>query len=69
MKVNVTGDGALPLRSIIEALQDSGYDGYYSLEREPKWRPELRELNLDVNEVLASRNTKQKAPPHSMYWR
>jgi len=56
-KYTVTGEGALPLRSITEALQASGYDGYYSLEWEPKWRPELRELNLDVNDVLASYGT------------
>jgi 3-dehydroshikimate dehydratase len=59
-KYTLTGEGELPLRSIVETLQASGYDGYYSLEWEPKWRPELRELNIDVNEVLASYTTYMK---------
>jgi 3-dehydroshikimate dehydratase len=48
------GEGKLPLQQIIAALEASGYDGFYSLEWEPKWRPELRELNLDTAEVLAA---------------
>lgn len=53
-KYTVTGDGQLPIASMLRLLQESEYDGYYSLEWEPKWRPELRELNLDVHQVLAS---------------
>jgi sugar phosphate isomerase/epimerase len=53
-KYTPIGEGQLPLRSIVSALQASGYDGYYSLEWEPKWRPELKELQLDVPAVLES---------------
>ncbi|MNW14974.1 hypothetical protein D3C71_2133420 [compost metagenome] len=53
-KYTVTGEGQLPIESIIRTLQEAGYDGYYSLEWEPKWRPELRELKLDVRDVLSS---------------
>lgn len=53
-KYTPMGEGQLPLASIISTLQNSGYDGYYSLEWEPKWRPELKELNLEVPAVLES---------------
>jgi 3-dehydroshikimate dehydratase len=51
-KYTLTGAGQLPLASIVSLLQKSGYDGYYSLEWETKWRPELKELHLDLDAVL-----------------
>ncbi|WP_127490698.1 sugar phosphate isomerase/epimerase family protein [Paenibacillus glycanilyticus] len=60
-KYTLIGEGALPLRSIVETLEANGYDGYYSLEWEPKWRPELQQLNLDVNDVLASYSSIMKS--------
>ena len=35
------GEGALPLREIAEMMTAGGYDGYFSLEWERKWHPEL----------------------------
>ncbi len=37
------GEGHLPLRGIVKMLEDDGYQGYYSLEWEKKWHPELDE--------------------------
>ena len=37
------GEGHLPLRGIIDMLQKDGYQGYYSLEWEKRWHPELDE--------------------------
>lgn len=37
------GQGHLPLRGIVDMLEKDGYQGYYSLEWEKKWHPELDE--------------------------
>lgn len=37
------GQGEAPLREAIAALVAGGYDGYYSLEWEKKWHPELED--------------------------
>jgi len=37
------GEGHLPLRGIVEMLEKDGYQGYYSLEWEKRWHPELEE--------------------------
>lgn len=38
------GEGELPLREIAEMMAKGGYDGYFSLEWEKKWHPELAPL-------------------------
>ena len=35
------GEGDLPIRDIVNYLIEKGYDGYFSLEWEKKWHPEL----------------------------
>lgn len=35
------GEGDVPLKRIVNRLKADGYDGYYSLEWEKKWHPEL----------------------------
>lgn len=52
-KYTVTGEGKLPLAEIVAGLKRIGYDGYYSLEWETRWRPELKKLNLELDGVLA----------------
>lgn len=37
------GEGHLPLREIVAMLEADGYQGYYSLEWEKRWHPELDE--------------------------
>ena len=38
-----TGEGDLPVAAIVRMLEHDGYDGYYSLEWEKRWHPELRD--------------------------
>ena len=37
------GEGVIPLADIVAQLTADGYNGYYSLEWEKKWHPELEE--------------------------
>jgi len=37
-----TGEGDIPLRQMINKMLEDGYPGYFSLEWEKKWHPELR---------------------------
>lgn len=39
--LTLPGEGTLPLRDMTEYLLAKGYDGYFSLEWEKKWHPEL----------------------------
>ena len=40
------GEGHLPLRGIVDMLEKDGYQGFYSLEWEKKWHPELDEPEI-----------------------
>ena len=42
-KLCPVGEGDLPVASIVRMLEHDGYDGYYSLEWEKRWHPELRD--------------------------
>ena len=44
-----TGDGEIPLLPIVDRLLADGYDGYFSLEWERKWKPHL----APIEEALA----------------
>lgn len=46
------GKGVISVPEVIKALDTVGYDGYYSLEWEAPWRPEIRELYPDFNNLL-----------------
>lgn len=48
----VVGEGAVPLKEFVKLMLDSRYDGYFSLEWEPMWRPELRGLELEQAEII-----------------
>ncbi|MBD2847033.1 sugar phosphate isomerase/epimerase [Paenibacillus sp. IB182496] len=37
------GEGDVPLRRMFELLRETGYDGWYTLEWEKKWHPEIAE--------------------------
>ena len=41
------GDGDIPIREITRTLLADGYDGYFSLEWEKKWHPELPECDTE----------------------
>lgn len=40
------GDGVVPLREIVTLLSKGGYSGFYSLEWEKGWHPELEEPEI-----------------------
>ena len=46
------GEGAIPLNSLLDLLENVNYDGYVSLEWETKWRPELQKYPNTVDFVL-----------------
>ena len=46
------GEGELPIKKIVSLLTENGYDGFFSLEWESLWRPELKSLNWSVDEIL-----------------
>lgn len=45
-KLVLPGDGDIPIRAIMEMLLSGGYEGYFSLEWEKKWHPELPDLPI-----------------------
>ena len=46
------GEGTIPLATSVAALEARGYDGYYSLEWEPTWRPEIRGQGFEAETVI-----------------
>lgn len=45
-KLCLIGEGDIPIKDIVKQLKLDGYDGYYSLEWEKKWVPELPEPEI-----------------------
>ncbi|MDQ1913913.1 sugar phosphate isomerase/epimerase family protein [Paenibacillus sp. GD4] len=41
-----TGEGSIPLAEMIGLLRSRGYDGYYTLEWEKKWHPDLEDASI-----------------------
>ncbi len=50
------GEGDLPLKRMFDLLEKSGYSGYYSLEWENVWRPEIRNVYRSIPELLSDWN-------------
>lgn len=48
-----TGDGEIPLLPIIDRLLSDGYDGYFSLEWERKWKPHLAPIEEALEKYLS----------------
>ena len=46
------GKGDIPIIPIIKKLLDDGYDGYFSLEWEKQWHPELDELEIALEHFV-----------------
>ncbi|MGM9682172.1 MAG: sugar phosphate isomerase/epimerase family protein [Eubacteriales bacterium] len=44
--LTLPGEGDIPILPIVRQLSDDGYDGYFSLEWEKKWHPELPAFEL-----------------------
>ena len=41
------GDGDIPIAAIVKKLIEDGFDGYFSLEWEKKWHPELPDCDTE----------------------
>ena len=46
------GDGNIPIAPIVERLLSDGYDGYFSLEWEKKWHPELSDIEVALDSFV-----------------
>lgn len=46
------GEGAIPVGKVVQLLRQDGYDGYYSLEWEGKWREELRGAGFEPENAI-----------------
>lgn len=46
------GDGEIPIREIIGRMTADGYDGYFSLEWERKWHPELPDIEIALERYI-----------------
>ena len=54
--LTLPGEGELPILDITKALIADGYDGYFSLEWEKKWHPDLPELPEALSRYVALMN-------------
>lgn len=48
------GNGSIPIVPIVERLLSDGYDGYFSLEWEKKWHPELPDIELALDSFVSA---------------
>lgn len=55
-KLVLPGEGDLPIVPIARKLLEDGYDGYFSLEWEKKWHPELPDINVALEHFVAVMN-------------
>ena len=46
VRYRMMGEGDLPVYEMLDALKDSGYDGYVSLEWVKRWAPELTDAGI-----------------------
>ena len=46
------GHGQVPIKAIVRQLEEDGYSGYYTLEWEKKWHPELPEPEIAFPEFV-----------------
>lgn len=46
------GEGAVPLKQVVDLVQKTGYDGYFSLEWESPWREEIRGEGYEIPKMI-----------------
>ena len=51
------GEGEMPVLHIMDLLRKAGYQGYYSLEWEKAWRPEIQHAYENLSQVLDAWNS------------
>lgn len=55
-QLTLIGEGDIPISHITERLLKDGYDGYFSLEWEKKWHPELPEITAALDSFVKVMN-------------
>ena len=50
--ITLPGEGRIPLVPIVKRLLDDGYDGYFSLEWEKKWSPEIGNVEPALDKLI-----------------
>lgn len=56
-KYTKLGEGDLPITEIVSLLEKAGYNGFYSLEWENAWKPEIKDVFCSLSEILAHFNS------------
>jgi sugar phosphate isomerase/epimerase len=51
--LTLLGEGDVPVRSCVEALVAEGYSGWFSVEWEKRWHPELAEPEVALPQFAA----------------
>jgi len=51
------GEGQIPVKAIVEQLLADGYDGYFCLEWEKKWHPEIPDAEIAFPDFVRILNT------------
>ena len=52
-QLTLIGQGDIPILPIINRVLQDGYDGYFSLEWEKKWHPELPDIEVALHSFLS----------------
>ena len=52
-RLTLIGQGDVPILPIMDRLLQDGYDGYFSLEWERKWHPELPDIEVALHSFLS----------------
>ena len=58
--LTLIGEGDAPILPIAERLLADGYEGYFSLEWEKKWHPELPEIEQGLESFITLLNQRRK---------
>lgn len=56
-KYTKLGEGELPIAEVVSLLEKAGYKGFYSLEWENAWKPEIKDAFGSLPEILAHFNS------------
>lgn len=59
-KLTLIGQGDIPILPIVDQMLADGYDGYFSLEWEKKWHPELPDMESALESFLQLLNKPRK---------
>ena len=51
--LTLPGEGELPIIPIVQTMMEDGFDGYFSLEWEKKWHPELPDLSEALSKFVS----------------